>query len=159
MRCNVGDYGAKTLRSWDYQNLRVDTLTSPMYVLTNTLGLIIALATSRGTGADLEAVFITFSYYSSTTRVMWEFNRIYRNLEGALTDAAQFAELLLDPPAVVDATAAEAFAPARLRRRAAATCASAIRRSSRRCSTASRCRLSRARRSGSLGDRAAARRR
>ena len=48
---NVNDFGAKTLRSWDYQNLRVDTLTSPMYVLTNTLGLIIALASSRGTGA------------------------------------------------------------------------------------------------------------
>src|SRR6188474_2104563 len=29
---NVGDYGAKTLRSWDYQNLRVDTITAPMYV-------------------------------------------------------------------------------------------------------------------------------
>jgi ATP-binding cassette subfamily B protein len=108
---NVNDFGAKTLASWDYQNLRVDTLTSPMYVLTNTLGLILALATSRGTGADLEAVFITFSYYSATTRVMWAFNRIYRNLESSLTDAAQFAELLLDPPAVVDVGTPETFAP------------------------------------------------
>ncbi len=108
---NVGDYGAKTLRSWDYQNLRVDTLTSPMYVLTNTLGLVIALYTSRGSGANLEAVFITFSYYAATTRVMWAFNRIYRNLEGALTDAAQFAELLLDPPSVVDANPSDAFVP------------------------------------------------
>ena len=100
---NVGDYGAKTLRSWDYQNMRVDLVTSPMFVVTNTLGLIVALGVSGGTGARLEAVFITFSYYSTATRVMWEFNRIYRNLEGALTDAAQFAELLLEPPAVVDA--------------------------------------------------------
>jgi ATP-binding cassette subfamily B protein len=108
---NVGDYGAKTLRSWEYQNLRVDTVTSPMYVLTNTLGLIVALATSRGTGATLGTVFITFSYFAAITRVMWEFNRIYRNLEGALTDAAQFAELLLDPPAVVDAVETQPFAP------------------------------------------------
>jgi ATP-binding cassette subfamily B protein len=43
---------------------------------------------------------------------MWEFNRIYRNLEGALTDAAQFTELLLDPPCVVDVEAPEAFRPA-----------------------------------------------
>jgi ATP-binding cassette, subfamily B, bacterial len=42
---------------------------------------------------------------------MWEFNRIYRNLEGAMTDAAQFAELLLDPPSVVDAGDVEAFRP------------------------------------------------
>ena len=109
---NVGDYGAKTLRSWDYQNMRVDLVTSPMFVVTNTLGLIVALGVGGGTGASLEAVFITFSYYATATRVMWEFNRIYRNLEGALTDAAQFAELLLDPPAVVDAATTEAFAPA-----------------------------------------------
>jgi ATP-binding cassette subfamily B protein len=60
----------------------------------------------------LEAVFITFSYYMGITRVMWEFNRIYRNLESALTEAAQFTELLLDPPAVVDAVEAKAFTPA-----------------------------------------------
>ncbi|HEU0177332.1 MAG TPA: ABC transporter ATP-binding protein [Blastocatellia bacterium] len=105
---NVEDYGSKALRSWDYQNLRVDTITAPMYVLTNALGLMIALAT----GAGLQTVFITFSYYAGITRVMWEFNRIYRNLEGALTEAAQFTELLLDPPAVVDAAETKPFAPA-----------------------------------------------
>ncbi len=108
---NVKDYGTKVLRSWDYQNLRVEMITAPMYVMTNTVGLIIALATSPGGGAGMEAVFITFSYYASFTRVMWEFNRIYRNLEGALTDAGQFAELLLDPPRVVDAPAPKAFTP------------------------------------------------
>src|SRR5688500_2559979 len=108
---NVLDLGAKTLRSWDYQNLRVDTITAPMHVLTNTLGLVVALATSRGTGSSLEAVFITFSYYTAATRVMWEFNRIYRNLESALTDAAQFTELLLDPPSVVDAPQPRTLAP------------------------------------------------
>jgi len=43
--------------------------------------------------------------------VMWEFSRIYRNLESALTDAAQFAELLLEPPAVADAQTTETFEP------------------------------------------------
>ena len=42
---------------------------------------------------------------------MWEFNRIYRNLEGALTDAAQFADLLLDPPSVQDVASPVPFAP------------------------------------------------
>ncbi len=108
---NVLDLGMKTMRSWDYQNLRVDTITAPMLVLTNTMGLIVALATSRGTGVSLEAVFITFSYYTTATRVMWEFNRIYRNLETALTDAAQFTELLLDPPSVVDVPQPQTFVP------------------------------------------------
>jgi len=80
--------------------------------LTNTMGLIVALSAGRGTGASLETVFITFSYYTLVTRVVWAFNRIYRNLEGALTDAAQFADLLLDPPSVVDAPDAQPFVPA-----------------------------------------------
>jgi ATP-binding cassette subfamily B protein len=42
---------------------------------------------------------------------MWEFNRIYRNLESALTDAAQFTELLLDPPSVMDSSSPEVFRP------------------------------------------------
>jgi ATP-binding cassette subfamily B protein len=108
---NVADFGNKTLRSWDYQNMRVDMVTAPMYVATNVVGLIVSLAVSRGTGASLETVFLTFSYYSTATRVMWEFNRVYRALEGALTDAAQFTELLLDPPAVLDPAAPSLFAP------------------------------------------------
>src|SRR5262249_2745814 len=108
---NVADFGAKTLRSWDYQNLHVDLITSPLYVLTNALGLVVALSTGQRTGTSLETVFITFSYYTLVTRVVWEFNRMYRNLEGALTDAAQFADLLLDPPSVVDVRDAEPFVP------------------------------------------------
>jgi len=109
---NVTDYGTKTLRSWDYQNLKVDMITAPMYVLTNTLGLVVALSAGSGTGASLELVFITFSYFAMITRIMWEFNRIYRMLEAAVTDAAQFAELLLSPPVVVDLATVEPFRPA-----------------------------------------------
>ncbi|HEX3479752.1 MAG TPA: ABC transporter ATP-binding protein [Kofleriaceae bacterium] len=108
---NVGDFIAKMHRSWNYQNTRVDLVTSPLYVTTNTLGLIVALAVGRGSGFAIEAVFLTFSYFAHTTRVMWEFNRIYRNLESALTDAAQFTELLLEPPAIVDADPVEPFRP------------------------------------------------
>ena len=109
---NVGDYGAKVLKSWDYQNMRVDMVTAPMFVLTNAAGLIVALWVGSRGGSTLEVVFITFSYYATATHVLWEFNRIYRNLEGALTEAAQFTELLLDPPTVTDAEITEVFAPA-----------------------------------------------
>src|SRR5262249_47583200 len=111
-RLNVADFGKKTLRSWDYQNINVNLITSPLYVLTNSLVLIVALWTSRSNGASLEAVFVTFSYYTAITRMVWQFNRVYRNVEGALTDAAQFTELLLDPVAVADATHPERFTPA-----------------------------------------------
>lgn len=108
---NVRDFTAKMLRSWDYQNTRIDIVTSPLYVATNTLGLIAALALGRGQGIGIEPVFLTFSYFATATRVMWEFNRIYRVLETSLTDAAQFTELLLQPPAIVDAKPVEPFEP------------------------------------------------
>ncbi|MFO0742230.1 MAG: ABC transporter ATP-binding protein [Labilithrix sp.] len=108
---NVDDYTAKMLRSWNYQNSRVDVLTSPLYVLTNTFGLIVALALGRRSGIGIEEVFLTFNYFSTATRVMWEFNRVYRNMESALTDAAQFTELLLAPAKIVDAPDAVPFEP------------------------------------------------
>lgn len=40
-----------TLRSWDYGNLRIDTLVAPMSVLTNALGLLLAVALA-GAGTE-----------------------------------------------------------------------------------------------------------
>ncbi|MFZ3474076.1 ABC transporter ATP-binding protein [Streptomyces sp. 4.24] len=89
------------LRSWDYGNLRIDTLVAPMSVLTNALGLLMAVALAGG-GHGVEAVVVAFTYYTNATRIMFEFNQIYRRLESSMTEAAQFTELLLKPPTVLD---------------------------------------------------------
>ncbi|GHH42928.1 ABC transporter ATP-binding protein [Lentzea cavernae] len=88
------------LRSWDYNNLRIDTVIAPLSVLTNVLGLVVAIGVSDGLG--IEAIVVTFAYFGNATRIMFEFNQIYRQVESALTEAAQFTELLLDPPTVLD---------------------------------------------------------
>lgn len=98
----VRDLGKKMAVSWDYQNRKVDLIISPMYVLTNLIGLVLSLHVARTTGLGVETVFVTFSYYSGFTRFLWEFNGIYRRLETATSDAAQFTELLLDSPKIVD---------------------------------------------------------
>lgn len=95
-----------TLRSWDYGNLRIDTFVAPMSVLTNALGLLLAIALGGG-GHGVEAVVVAFTYYSNATRIMFEFNQIYRRLESSMTEAAQFTELLLTPPTVLDPVAPE----------------------------------------------------
>jgi ATP-binding cassette subfamily B protein len=89
-----------SLRSWDYANLRVDTIVAPMSILTSALGLLVAVALRGGLG--VEAIVVTFSYYTNATRIMFEFNQIYRRMESTLTESAQFTELLLMPPTVVD---------------------------------------------------------
>ncbi len=98
----VADYVTKAKRSWDYQNLKIDVYTSPLYVLTNVLGLALALYLgSRGIG-NIKVVFISFSYFSQLSAVMWQFNQVYRNVESALTEAAQFTEFLLERPKLTD---------------------------------------------------------
>ncbi|HXL18173.1 MAG TPA: ABC transporter ATP-binding protein [Streptosporangiaceae bacterium] len=105
-RSRVADQRRKSLRSWDYANLRIDALVAPMSVLTNVLGLLLAVALGGGKHG-IEAIIVAFTYYSNATRIMFEFNQIYRRLESSLTEAAQFTELLLTPPAVVDPVAPE----------------------------------------------------
>ncbi|MFI6546576.1 ABC transporter ATP-binding protein [Streptomyces prunicolor] len=99
-----------TLRSWDYGNLRIDTLVAPLSVFTNALGLLLAVALGGGTHG-VEAVVVAFTYYSNATRIMFEFNQIYRRLESSMTEAAQFTELLMAPPSVVDPASPEPLLP------------------------------------------------
>ncbi|MDT0342411.1 ABC transporter ATP-binding protein [Streptomyces litchfieldiae] len=109
-RARVAESRRLSLRSWDYGNLRIDTLVAPMSVLASTLGLVIVLGLS-GDGLGVEALVVTFTYYSNATRLMFDFNRIYRHLENSLTEAAQFTELLLTPPTVVDPPSPEPLMP------------------------------------------------
>ena len=109
-RSRVADQRRKSLRSWDYGNLRIDALVAPMSVLTNVLGLLLAVALGGGKHG-IEAIVVAFTYYSNATRIMFEFNQIYRRVESSLTEAAQFTELLLTRPAVIDPIAPEPLRP------------------------------------------------
>ncbi|MEV7141989.1 ABC transporter ATP-binding protein [Streptomyces tauricus] len=100
-RARVAESRRLTLRAWDYGNLRIDTLVAPLSVLTNVLGLLLAV-TLAGSGHGVEAVVVAFTYYSNATRIMFEFNQVYRRLESSMTEAGQFTELLLMPPTVLD---------------------------------------------------------
>jgi ATP-binding cassette subfamily B protein len=97
----VADQRRKSILSWDYSNLRIDTVVAPMSVAAQALGLLLAIA--LGTGAHgIEAIFVSFTYFSNAMSIMFQFNQIYRNLESSLTEAAQFTELLLTPATVTD---------------------------------------------------------
>ncbi|MER6677663.1 ABC transporter ATP-binding protein [Streptomyces sp. NPDC000983] len=109
-RSRVAESRRLTLRSWDYGNLRVDVLVAPMFVLTNVLGLLLAIAFA-GPGGGVEALVVAFTYYFNATEIMFEFNQIYRRLESSMTEAAQFTELLLEPPTVLDPAHPEPLAP------------------------------------------------
>ncbi|TQS28041.1 ABC transporter ATP-binding protein [Microbispora sp. KK1-11] len=109
-RARIAEQRRLSLRSWDYGNLRVDTVVAPLSVLTSTVGLLLAVALRGGLG--VEAIVVTFTYYTNTIGIMFEFNQIYRRIESVLTEAAQFTELLLVPPTVVDPVDPQPLRPA-----------------------------------------------
>jgi len=109
-RRRVAELRRLAIRSWDYANLRIDTVVAPLSVLTNALGLVLAIGLGGGR-LGVEAIVVTFAYFSNATRIMFEFNQTYRRLESSVTEAAQFTELLLEPPTVVDPATPEPLRP------------------------------------------------
>ncbi|MFE6891603.1 ABC transporter ATP-binding protein [Streptomyces sp. NPDC057694] len=110
-RSRVAESQRWMLKSWDYSNLRIDTVVAPLSVLTNALGLL--LAVTLGGGHGVEGVVVAFTYYSNATRIMFDFNQIYRRLESSTTEAAQFTELLMVPATVLDPPAPRPALPGR----------------------------------------------
>lgn len=100
-RRRIADYRTKALHSWDYSNLRIDIVTTPLVILTNIAGLLIALQAHHGR-ANVQLILIAFSYYWNATAIVFRFNLIYRQVESALTEAAQFTALLSTPAGVTD---------------------------------------------------------
>ncbi|MEY9876422.1 ATP-binding cassette subfamily B protein [Streptacidiphilus sp. MAP12-33] len=110
-RARVAESRRLSLRSWDYGNLRIDTLVAPMSVLANAVGLLLAVVAATDGHGGVEEVVVAFTYFSNATRIMFEFNQIYRRLESSMTEAAQFTELLMTPPTVVDVPEPEPLRP------------------------------------------------
>jgi ATP-binding cassette subfamily B protein len=97
--------------TWDYHNLRIDTLVAPLSIIANVVGLMLAVAVaSRPGGPGVAAVVVAFAYLVQATKILFDFNQIFRQLERTLTEAAQFTELLLDPPTVLDPESPEPVA-------------------------------------------------
>lgn len=93
-------------QSWHYHNTRIDMVISPLYVLSNVLALAIIMSTGIDP-AGKASLFLAFNYFMNISRLMWEFNGIYRRLEDALTDAALFIEYKDEDPTVQDAPRAK----------------------------------------------------
>jgi ATP-binding cassette, subfamily B, bacterial len=52
-KTRVAEARMLTIRSWDYANLRIDTVVTPILVLTNALGLFLAVSLAGGRHCQL----------------------------------------------------------------------------------------------------------
>ncbi len=100
----VNDWVVKYKKAANYQNIRFEGIMSPIYVLTNAFGLVAAIFFTHTLGLQAGVMVIVFSYYSQISMIFWEFNRVYRNIESAISEASEFTQLFIDPPKVLDAS-------------------------------------------------------
>ncbi len=98
----IDDAMIKWKRAADYQNLRFDTVISPMYVLTNALGLVIALFFTHKLSLPTGTLVVIYSYYASVTRTFWDINRVYRDIESCMSESAEFTQMVLKPAEIQD---------------------------------------------------------
>lgn len=90
-----------TQEAWKYDINRIHRTVFPLNVSANVIGLTIAVLVSKDTAA-IAAIFVTFNYFLNATRLMFEFNNIYRGIESTLTGAAEYTELLERAPAIAN---------------------------------------------------------
>ena len=95
------DFTTALYDTWHYDTTRIHRTVAPMNVLANIVGLIVAIMFSND-AATMATIFVTFNYFIHATRVMFEFNTIYRSIESSLSAAAEFTELLEHAPKITD---------------------------------------------------------
>ncbi|MES2216727.1 MAG: ABC transporter ATP-binding protein [Patescibacteria group bacterium] len=105
----VDEYTLRHKKAADFQNLRSDMVASPLYVITNVFGLVAAIFFAQKLALSVGAILVVFSYYSVITRIFFDFNRIYRNIEASISGAAEFTQLLIAPAKVNDMENAQAL--------------------------------------------------
>lgn len=101
------NYTTKYVRAANYQNLRLEAALSPVYVITNVIGLTMAVYFTLTLGLAVGATVVVFSYYSQISRIFWDISYIYRGIESSISEASEFTQMLLDEPTIKDALAAK----------------------------------------------------
>lgn len=98
----VDDWATKYKAAANYQNLRFDMVLSPIYVLTNAIGLSAAIFFTHTLGLQAGVMVVVFSYYSQISGIFWDLNRVYRGIENSISEAAEFTQMLINNPKVMD---------------------------------------------------------
>ena len=95
----------------DFHTFHIDTVLSPLYVITNTIGLIAAIYFTELYHLPPGALVVVFSYYGTVTRSFWQINNVYRNIENSIGEAAEFSEFVIPKPIVQDISGANPLIP------------------------------------------------
>lgn len=105
-RGDFGDYvdetGRLSVYTWQFGVWRIDPITVVFQMMMTFLPLLLILWQSQN-DVDLSQVFLVFTFFTILSNKIWEFARVWRNLEIWLADAAEALRIIETPNEVVDA--------------------------------------------------------
>lgn len=99
---HVDEWAKRYAASSNYHNLRLDAAIAPLYALSNITGLTLAVWVVYQFTLPPGVMVIVFTYYAHVTRSFWDINKIYRNIESSVSEAAEFTQLFTELPSVQD---------------------------------------------------------
>ena len=105
----IEDHDKKWQAAANYHNRRLDMIFTPLYVLTNVVGLVMAIYFAHSMDLAPGVIVIIYSYYSQITRIVWVINYVYRDIENAITQAMEFTEMFLEEPTIKDIPGAQSL--------------------------------------------------
>ncbi len=98
----VNDFTNKYKKAADYNNRRLNIVISPLYVLINVAGLIIAVFFAQKLNLQVGSIIVVFSYYAQISEIFWDINNVYRRVESSISEAAEFTQLFTEPADILD---------------------------------------------------------
>lgn len=99
---DINHFTKLQLESWRIWNEKHDMFISPMYVLTNAIGLILAVYFGQRYGIESAAIFVSFNYFGRISKSLWELGPLYQQLERQISDAAEHVQAIMHPPLIQD---------------------------------------------------------
>lgn len=96
------DLAYKRTKSWDYQNMPIDFMTTNVIIGLNGVAIIGAIYAYNYAGMSAGSLYLIITYTLQLTSKFWNFGRIIKSLETNIGNAVEMAVILEQPVSIVD---------------------------------------------------------
>lgn len=101
------EVAATRLRSWDYQNIPMDVVTTNSVNILNTVALVGGIVAVYRGYTQIGTLIIILLYVRNLTRNFWDLSRIMRSFETNLSNAVEMMKILSMEQQVIDTISAK----------------------------------------------------
>jgi len=96
------DATQKRIRSWDFQNIPVDLVSTSTISIMNGIAIIGAIFAYYYYGLEAGSVFLVINYIAQITARFWNISKVMRSFENNLSDATEMAQILAQHNEIID---------------------------------------------------------